>query len=255
MAWLTAVSKVFDNPGAISIASVGKDQGNMGVYSNTDLRQKLVFTSKAALEEAAELAPYSVRKHEYFETVSAWEKLPVRSIEARMQLYDSVKGINNTEADDHTFDTVKVTPEWLAGLYDGEGCADVQHHRKAGRSKLRLHVTQSKCHKLLIAIKEVNPGNRINGIWKSRKTSPPVYLALDKYLVMKKQKLDTLLRNLFQFDLTKNPIKGSGHAGAFFCVTLLCCQRAGQPCAVESIYMGRCYPGVSSVIAVWCYRM
>ncbi len=71
MAWLTAVSKVFDNPGAISFASVGKDQGNMGVYSNTDLKQELVLTSKAALEEAAELAPYSVRKHEHFETVSA----------------------------------------------------------------------------------------------------------------------------------------------------------------------------------------
>ena len=35
----------------------------------------------------------------------------------------------------------------------GNRCVDDHHHRKTGRSKFRFHdVTQSNCHKLLIAI-------------------------------------------------------------------------------------------------------
>lgn len=80
------------------------------------------------------------------------------------------------------------------------------------------------------------------------------HLSLE-YMVMYRQKLDPLdiLHNLFQVDLIKKSIKGRGHAGALFCATSLCCQRAEQPCSVKSICMSRCYPEVGSVTAVWCY--
>jgi hypothetical protein len=53
--------------------------------------------------------------------------------------------------------------------------------------------------------------------WVAGNIIPTIYKALNKHLVLKKQKLNTLLQHLFDVDISKDPIKGAGRSGAFSC--------------------------------------
>lgn len=86
---------------------------------------------------------------------------------------------------------------------------------------LELNVTQSKSPTLLLAIQNLYPGtiqhNPPRLVWGSAKTIPAIYQVLSRHLVMKKQKLNSLLQYLFKVDISRNPISGSGTRKAFTC--------------------------------------
>ena len=114
-----------------------------------------------------------------------------------------------------------ITPEWLAGMFDGDGGITVIHNKKAGRSRLEISITQEKCPALLKAIQALYPGtmqyNPHRLKWVAANIIPAVYKALGSHLILKKQKLNTLLQHLFKVDITKDPIVGAGCRGAFTC--------------------------------------
>ena len=121
--------------------------------------------------------------------------------------------------------TQSLTAAWLGGVFDGDGTVTVNINkspRRAIRGLLTLAITQPKCLALLPAIQEKFGGNVFTGSrevrWESRKSTPLIFEVLYPHVVMKKQKLRSLLKNMFDVNIQAKPIKGKGNAGAFSCV-------------------------------------
>jgi hypothetical protein len=221
LAFLTAVNMEFNNTGYIAYhGEAGMDPNvNEGRYSQGEHRQVLSFFGKAAVDVAAELAPFTVTKKNHFETVLEMLNQPDGPVtkeqySVRMQCF-------NSKPEDNTLEVKNITAEWLAGMFDGDGCICVKHNEKAGRSHLVLNITQSKSLSLLFAIKEIYPGTIAHNphrlLWATANNIPAVYKALSKNLVLKRQKLDTILQHVFNVDITRDPVKGAGQRGAFSC--------------------------------------
>ncbi|DBB07156.1 TPA: hypothetical protein ACH3X1_011727 [Trebouxia sp. C0004] len=106
-------------------------------------------------------------------------------------------------------------------MFDGDGGITVPHNDKAGRSRLELNITQEKCPAVLKAIQALYPGTLVHNPhrlkWVAADIIPAVYKALGSNLILRRQKLNTLLTHLFKVDTTKDPIVGAGRKGAFTC--------------------------------------
>ncbi|KAL0029349.1 hypothetical protein WJX77_001518 [Trebouxia sp. C0004] len=96
------------------------------------------------------------------------------------------------------------------GMFDGDGGITVPHNDKAGRSRLELNITQEKCPAVLKAIQALYPGTLVHNPhrlkWVAADIIPAVYKALGSNLILRRQKLNTLLTHLFKVDTTKDPI-------------------------------------------------
>ena len=127
----------------------------------------------------------------------------------------------NSHPEDHILIVKNITSPWLADMFDGDGGITVLHNEKAGRSWLELNITQAKSPALLKAIQALYQGTIVTNPhrlkWVVADAVPVFYKALGSYLIMKKQKLNSLLQHLFKVDITKDPIAGVGRGGAFTC--------------------------------------
>ena len=221
LSFLTAINEVFGNKGHITTNTCTRANVIEGRYSKGEMRQMLSFGGKAAGEVAAELAPYTVTKDPHIEALLAFVHLPAGPSEAKKQLYYRIQDLNDKGPDDNTLKIENITPEWLSGFFDGDGSICVSHTVRNGRTGLELNVTQSKSPTLLLAIQNLYPGtiqhNPPRLVWGSAKTIPAIYKVLSMHLVMKKQKLNSLLQSLFKVDISRNPISGSGTRKAFTC--------------------------------------
>lgn len=219
-AFLTAINKEFDNTGYISLHSASGTRHNVqeGRYSDGELRQTLTFYGEAADKVAGELAPFSVTKTQHFKLLLEMLNQPNSQ---KSKYLDQISTLNSNPQD-CILEAKNIKPEWLAGMFDGDGGITVPHNDKAGRSRsrLELNITQEKCPALLKAIQALYPGTIVTNPhrlkWVAADIIPDVYKALGSHFILKKQKLNTLLTHLFKVDITKDPIVG-GRRGAFTC--------------------------------------
>lgn len=221
LAYLTAINAEFGYTGYISTHyAAGTDANvNEGRFSNGKMRQTLTFLGKAAVEVAEELAPFTVTKTQHMKVLLEMMKQS-DGLLTRAQYWERMKALDR-QPEDSIIEVRNITPAWLAGMFDGDGGLTVLHNKESGRSRLELNITQSKCPKLLLAIQALYPGTMASNPhrlkWVAANIIPTIYKALNKHLVLKKQKLNTLLQHLFDVDISKDPIKGAGRSGAFSC--------------------------------------
>ncbi|KAL0029426.1 hypothetical protein WJX77_007038 [Trebouxia sp. C0004] len=223
LAFLTAINAEFGYTGSIYTRSKAAVDYNEGRYSKGELRQMLSFECRAAGDVAAELQPHTVTKAPHIEIVLDMLKHPAgpSGTSARQQCYKHMQDLHSKDPDDSDLVVQNITPEWLAGMFDGDGCIWVKHNLKVGRSQLALAITQSKSRALLLATQAVHRGNIQRNphrlVWTSAQQLPAIVKILRRHLVTKRQKLDTLLQHLFKVDINNDHIKGAGAGGAFSC--------------------------------------
>ncbi len=222
LTFLTAINAEFGYTGYIFTRSAAADY-NEGRYSKGEWRQILTFVGKAAGDVAAELQPYTVTKAPHIEILLDMLKQPAgpSGLSARQQCHHRMQDLYSRAPDDITLVVQNITPRWIAGMFDGDGCIAVRHHLRTGRSALELNVTQSKSPALLLAIHQVHTGtiqrNPPRLVWRAAGNIPAIVKILRMHSVIKRQKLDTLLQHLFKVDITNDHIKGAGERGAFTC--------------------------------------
>ena len=221
LTFLTAINAEFGDTGYICTRSARADI-NEGRYSRGELRRVLIFEGRAAGDVAAELQPYTVTKAPHIDTLLDMLKQPAGALgmSARQQCHKRTQDLQSKASDDSTLVVQNITPEWLAGMFDGDGCIFVKSQRN-GRSSLHLTITQVKSPALLLAIQAVHAGTVHVGphrlVWAAAKSIPPIVKILRMHSVIKRQKLDTLLQHLFKVDISNGHIKGAGAGGAFSC--------------------------------------
>ncbi|DBA77426.1 TPA: hypothetical protein ACH3X1_009258 [Trebouxia sp. C0004] len=160
------------------------------------MRQVLTFVGKAADKVAAELAPFTVTKTQHFKVLLEMLNQP-NGLLTKSEYRDRIHTLNS-HPEDSILVVKNITPEWLAGMFDGDGGITVIHNEKAGRSCLEISITQEKCPALLKAIQALYPGTmQFN----------PHRLKVD----ITKDPI------VFKVDITKDPIVGAGFRGAFTC--------------------------------------
>ena len=216
--FLNAINAEFGYTGYINTrpARVGCVEGR---YSKGELRQILIFDGRAAGDVAAELQP---SKAPHIATLLDMLKHPASPSgwSTRQQCHQRMQDLNSKATDDRVLVVENITPEWLAGMFDGDGCIFVESQRN-GRSSLHLTITQSKSPALLLAIQAVHAGTVHDGpprlVWAAAQNIPPIVKILRLHSVIKRQKLDTLLQHLFKVDISNGHIKGAGAGGAFSC--------------------------------------
>ncbi|DBA88137.1 TPA: hypothetical protein ACH3X2_005131 [Trebouxia sp. C0005] len=210
LAFLTAINKEFDNTGYIRQHSAAGTRLDVeeGRYSNGELRQALTFYGEAAVKVAAELAPFTVTKSQHFQVLFDMQNQR-KGLLTNSKYLDSIHTLNS-HPEDSILIVKNITAPWLAGMFDGDGGITVPHNEKAGRSRLELNITQAKSPALLKAIQALYQGTIVTNPhrikWVAADAIPVFYKALGSYLIMKKQKLNTLLQHLFKVDITKDPI-------------------------------------------------
>ena len=221
LSFLTAINAEFDHTGYINTGSARADV-NEGRYSRGELRQVLIFDGRAAGDVAAELQPYTVMKAPQIDTLLDMLKQPAGAsgMSSRQQCHKRMQELNSRGPDHSTLVVQNITAEWLAGIFDGDGCIFVKSQPN-GRCSLLLTITQSKSPALLLAIQAVHAGTVSHGpprlVWAAAQNIPPIVKILRMHSVIKRQKLDTLLQHLFKVDITNGHIKGAGAGGAFSC--------------------------------------
>lgn len=220
--FLSAINAEFCYTGYLYTRSAAADY-NEGRYSKGESRHILTFGGRAAGDVAAELQPYTVTKAPHIETLLDMLKHPAgpSGMSARQQCHKRMQDLYSKVPYDSALVVQNITPEWLAGMFDGDGCIFVKTHLRVGRSALELNITQSKSPALLLAIQAVHPGT-IQGnpprlVWKAARNIPAIVKILRMHSVIKRQKLDTLLQHLFKVDISNDHIKGAGQQGAFTC--------------------------------------
>ena len=168
---------------------------------------------------AAELGTFTVTMAQHKQVLLKITRQP-DGVLTRGEYLDRINTLNG-QPKNSILEVKNITPEWLAGMYDGDGGITVAHDEKSGRSRLELHITQSKCPKFLLAIQALYPGTMAHNPhrlkWMAANSILTICKAMNKHLVVKKQKMDTLLQHLFKVDITKDPIRGAGRGGAFTC--------------------------------------
>ena len=127
-----------------------------GRYSNGELRQTLTFYGEAAGKVAAELAPFTVTKAQHFRVLLEMLNQP-NGLLTNNQCLDYISTLNNN-SQNSILEVKNITPEWLAGMFDGDGGITVFRNEKVGRSRLELNITQAKCPALLKAIQALYSG-------------------------------------------------------------------------------------------------
>lgn len=200
-----------------------------GKYSNGELPQRLRYDNADAIRVLNTFAPYVVSKLYHISLAEEWQTLhaspasPART-KALQLLQASISAANHGIGAIPPA-TQSITAAWLGGLFDGDGSVTVNINkspRRAMRGLLTLAVGQPKCVALLPAIQKKFGGNSFTGScevrWESRKSLPPIFEVLYPHIVMKRQKLRCLLKNMFDVNLEARPIEGKGNAGAFSCV-------------------------------------
>ena len=194
-----------------------------------ELGQRLRYDNADAIRVLNTFAPYVVSKLHHISLAKEWQFLhgspasPART--KALQLLQA-----NISAANHGIGAIppatqSISAAWLGGLFDGDGSVTVNINkspRSAMRGLLTLSIGQPKCLALLPAIQEKFGGNSYTGScevrWESCKSLPPIFEVLYPYVVMKKQKLQCLLKNMFGVNIEAKPIRGKGNAGAFSCV-------------------------------------
>ena len=221
LTFLTAINAEFGHTGYISTRSAAIDY-NEGRYSKGESRRILIFEGTAAGDVAAELQPYTVTKAPHIDTLLDMLKHPVgpSGMSARRQCHKRMQDLYSKATDDRDLVLQNITPEWLAGMFDGDGCIYVKSQRN-GRSYLHLTITQSKSPALLLAIQAVHAGTVHDDpprlVWAAAQNIPSIVKILRTHSVIKRQKLDTWLQHLFKVDISNGHIKGAGAGGAFSC--------------------------------------
>ena len=225
-ALLNAINEFFGHKGHVKTSYASECPSNNvaveGKYSKGEKRQFLTFRSKAAGEIAQELLPYTVTKGPLLEIVLKFVSLPVGPSETKIALYKKAKKLNEKKTEKTSVQAANIVPAWVGGFVDGDGCICVYHDVRNGRSCLQINVTQNKSPQLLKAIQAIYPGHICSNtklFWRTAKQIPAIYNVLSKYLLLKKQKLDTLLQYMFGVDISRDPIKGKGVGGAFTCTS------------------------------------
>lgn len=139
--FLTAINKEFDNTGYVRVHSGAGTQANIneGRYSKGELRQKLTFYDQAACKVAAELLPFTVTKTQHFKLLLEMQKQP-NGLLTNRQWLDRISTLNNN-SQDCILEVKNITPHWMAGMFDGDGCINVHHTQRTGRSGLVLTIT------------------------------------------------------------------------------------------------------------------
>ena len=194
LAFLTAINAEFDYTGYISTHSAAGKAANVneGRYSKGELRQMLTFVGKAAGDVAAELQPYTVTKAPHIEILLDMLKHPASPsrLSARQQCYLRMQVLYSKAPDDNALVDQNITPAWMAGMFDGDGCIVVTHHLRTGRSALELNITQSKSPALLLAIQAVHTGtiqcNPHRLVWRAARNIPAIARILRMHLVIKR---------------------------------------------------------------------
>jgi hypothetical protein len=180
------------------------------------MHQSPVSYRRAALEYCSVLQSSLL----HIKTLLGMLKHPA-GLSAREQCHHRMQVLKSKAPDDSTLVVQNITPEWIAGMFDGDGCIVVSHHLRTGRSALELNITQSKSPALLLASQAVHTGtiqhNPPRLVWRAARNIPAIVKILRMHLVIKRQKLDTLLQHLFKVDTTKDRINGAGERGAFTC--------------------------------------
>lgn len=200
-----------------------------GKYSNGELSQVLRYNNADAIRVLDTFAPYVVSKLYHISLAKEWQTLHGSPASpARTKALKLLQA--NISAANHGIGAIppatqSITAAWLGGIFDGDGSIIVNINkspRKPMRGLLTLLITQPKCLALLPAIQEKFGGNIHAGSrevrWESRKSLPPIFEELYPHIVMKKQKLRCLLKNMFGVNIQAKPIRGKGNAGAFSCV-------------------------------------
>ena len=107
---------------------------------------------------------------------------------AKRLLFNRTRSLNNGGPAADTLVTDNITPEWLAGSFDGYGCISVLRD-PCGQTYLNLNVTQDKNLAVLMAIKAMCPGTITSKPhrqrWCTSTAIPIVYWAIGKYLLSK----------------------------------------------------------------------
>ena len=105
------------------------------------------------------MAPFTVTKTQHFKVLL--ELNQPNGLLTKSKYLDHISTLNSNPQD-CILEAKNITPEWLAGMFDGDGGITVPHNDKAGRSRLELNITQEKCPALLKAIQALYPGTIVH---------------------------------------------------------------------------------------------
>ena len=138
------INREFDDTRYIRQHSAAGTQPNVkeGRYSNGKLPQSLTFYGEAAGKVAVELAPFTLTKTQHFQVLFEMLNRP-KGLLTKSKYLDRIHTLNS-HSEDSILVVKNITPEWLAGMFDGDGGITVLHNEKAGRSRLELNMTQAK---------------------------------------------------------------------------------------------------------------
>ena len=139
LALLTAINDALGSKGHISFRSASKSVEE-GMYSKGKQGQVLTLNGSFALEVAGELQPYSVTKVAHFQVLAELAALTPGQSETKLNLHKRMLELNNKGPEDDTLALDNMTPEWLAGFFDGDGSIGVMHERSKGRCILPLYL-------------------------------------------------------------------------------------------------------------------